>query len=383
MGRDKDGNYPRKTRIFYGTKRDAEIFARAWIYELEHPEEVQSTETVGEWLDDWFENDTQILKQWEQNTRKRAKGIIKNNLKPHIGGILLAEFNADDVMDLYKKLSVNGGVNKKKLSPRSIRYAHMILSQALDQAVVRDKIKKNPALKLTPSLSIEDDKDKWVVLSKEELLKFLNDIKEHPGSEIEHHDYALIFVAAYTGARQSELLGLTWDKVLWTEKAIRINQTLHADEDSPDGFEVRPRTKNRTSTRKVIVTDRALAVLEQIKPDLSEKELNGQFVFLEPDGCKIKANNLTRRYKRLSKRYGHEGMTFHHLRHSHATILLSEGAYVNEVSERLGHANASTTLSIYGHVLPDRPQSLALFFDELINGKKENQEGVSEPAPEQ
>lgn len=60
-------------------------------------------------------------------------------------------------------------------------------------------------------------------------------------------------------------------------------------------------------------------------------------------------------------------MTFHHLRHTHATILLSDGVNINEVAERLGHADPSITLSIYGHVLPSRDQSLAEKFDSLID----------------
>ena len=64
------------------------------------------------------------------------------------------------------------------------------------------------------------------------------------------------------------------------------------------------------------------------------------------------------------------GMTFHHLRHTHATILLSDGAYVNEVSERLGHADPRITYGIYGHVLPGKEQSLAERFADLIGGRK-------------
>ncbi|MDD2621363.1 MAG: tyrosine-type recombinase/integrase [Syntrophomonadaceae bacterium] len=59
-------------------------------------------------------------------------------------------------------------------------------------------------------------------------------------------------------------------------------------------------------------------------------------------------------------------MTFHHLRHTHATILLSDGQNINEVAERLGHADAGITLKIYGHVLPGRDQILAERFDALI-----------------
>jgi integrase len=215
---------------------------------------------------------------------------------------------------------------------------------------------------LTPALSTEEDREKWVVLCRQELASFLKDIKGR-------RDYALIYVAAYTGARQSELLGLTWDKVRFKDKAIRIEQTLHRDKDSDSGFEERPRTKRKSSTRTIPVTNRVIKVLEKHRQEQIAAGIESKHVFLEPDGNFIDASNLGRRFKRLAKNY--PGMTFHHLRHTHATILLSEGANINEVAERLGHANAAITLKTYGHVLPDRPQSLANFFDSLIDDDNE------------
>lgn len=90
-------------------------------------------------------------------------------------------------------------------------------------------------------------------------------------------------------------------------------------------------------------------------------------VFTENDGQPMDNGNLSNRFKRLANKHKHSGMTFHHLRHTHATILLSDGAYINEVAKRLGHADPRITLSIYGHVLPNRLQSLAARFDNLLD----------------
>lgn len=361
MGWDEASkSYPRKTRIFYGTKREAEAFLRDWLYELENPEEVKSTETVWECLDNWIENDSKILLKWEQNTRDRAERIIEKNIKPNIAkSKLLVDFSPDDVMKLYSDL---GGENNKpkKLSPRSLRYVHTILNQALNHAVKMQKITVNPANGLTPAKSQSKDQEKWVVMTGEQLSSFLNSIKKH-------QDYSLIYVAAYTGARQSELLGLTWDKILWLANIIRIEQSMHTI--SKDEFEHRPRTKNATSTRNIKVTGRVIRVLEEHKKQQEEKGISiadDALVFTDKHGNPISRSNIGQRYSRLAGKYGFKGMTFHHLRHTHATILLSSGANINEVSERLGHKDASITLKIYGHVLPGRDQSLAKRFDTLV-----------------
>ncbi len=365
-------SYPRKSRIFYGTKREAVVYLRGWIYELEHPEEEKSTETVEEWLDFWFENDVPILLAWEQNTTRRAKGIIKHNLKPNIGDLILADLTADDILNMYKKLSVDGGRYEKGLSKRSIRYVHTILNQSLNQAVVRGKIEENPAKGLTPANKKSKPQDSWVVMDGKELDKFLQDIKGHI-------DYSLIFVDSYTGLRQSEILGLTWEKILWDKFLICVTQALHKiyeeeveakENEIEEGFELRPRTKNETSTREVDISGRVIEVLKAHKKAQEEKGIGtepGSLVFTEPDGSPLDANNFAGRFRRLTARHGHKGMTFHHLRHTHATILLSDGAYINEVSERLGHADSKITFSIYGHVLPKNRRRLADRFDELVS----------------
>ena len=145
-------------------------------------------------MDSWIENDVPVLLEWEQNTRRRAKGIIKHNLKPNIGDIILADLTADDILNMYKKLSVDGGRYEKGLSKRSIRYVHTILNQSLNQAAVRGKIEDNPADGLTPANKKGKLQDSWVVMDGTELDKFLQDIREH-------RDYSLIFVDSYTGLR--------------------------------------------------------------------------------------------------------------------------------------------------------------------------------------
>lgn len=96
-------------------------------------------------------------------------------------------------------------------------------------------------------------------------------------------------------------------------------------------------------------------------------------MFLEPDGNLIKRDNLGHRFENLTNKLGYKGMTFHHLRHTHATLLLSDGAYINEVSKRLGHADPTVTFATYGHVLPGKDYELALRFDSLVYNENDNE----------
>ena len=355
--------YPKKRMTFYGSKSEAESYQRTWIWELEHPEEKEEkpTETVGKWLDFWLDNDVPLLLKWEQNTTRRAKGIVEHNLKPHIGDELLVDLDADKILKMYKKLGTDGGRFDKPLSQRSIKYVHVILNQALKQAVIRKKIKDNPCEGLSPAGAKEKAREKWIVLDEEQLSKFLKDIKDD-------RDYAMIYTDAYTGLRQSEILGLIWEKILWDNLIIRVDQSLHKTYDEEE-FEFRPRTKTESSTRDVDVSERVIAVLKAHREEQKTKGISIEpkaLVFTDPEGNPVNANTLVSHYRKLAKDNGHKGMSFHHLRHTHATILLSKGEYVNEVAARLGHASPKTTYSIYGHVLPKNARRLSARFDEYV-----------------
>jgi integrase len=279
-----------------------------------------------------------------------------------------------DIEKIAKALGVHEDKLLKRhqgLSPRTVRYVHTIIKAALSDAAESDLIPKNPVARLKPPKDKRKQKEKMTVLDEEQLDKFLIDAMNDSWAQ---RDYVLIHLGAMSGARESEMLGLDIDdSILWERKAIKIENTLHRDEDAIDGFERRPRTKNETSTRIVDLDDETMEYLaEQVRRQKEKHEALGikeNLLFTEPDGRPISADNLGHRFGNLAKRLGHPGFTFHDLRHTHATILLLNGAYIKEVSERLGHANVLVTLSTYAHVLEGKKTNLGTRFAGLVRKK--------------
>lgn len=362
--------YERRTKIFYGNDRESDAALRDFIFELENPELIGSEMPVGEWLDSWLENYGIPIYNWEKNTYERAVRIVEVNIKPYIGHIPLNALDPNHILDLYAYLRTKGKLIKRKtaegtvvergpLSARTVKYVHTILNQSLNEAVKLRKISDNPCKGLSPANEKGKPYSKWVVLNATQLKEFLQNINNH-------RDYDLIHTAAYSGARQSELLGLEKDSILWKKSSIRIEQALHMDDESEDGFELRPRTKNETSTRTIKLSKRSMEVLAEHMRKQEEAGITSNLVFTEPDGQPISRDNLAKRFSNLAKKHGHPGMTFHHLRHTHATILLANGAYINQVSKRLGHSDPKITLSVYGHCLPEGEDLLVSKFDSLL-----------------
>ena len=82
----------------------------------------------------------------------------------------------------------------------------------------------------------------------------------------------------------------------------------------------------------------------------------------------MKPDVLTKGFQRIARRHGFDGIRFHDLRHTHATILLQQGVNPKVVSERLGHASVTFTMDVYQHVLPGMQAQAAATFGTAIFG---------------
>lgn len=365
LGRDKNGKYPKKRQDVHGTRPEAEEILRQMIYDLENPPKKFSEQLTGEYLLLWV--DTIAKPVLEQNTYESYRWEIEMHINPSLGHIPLCEITPYHIQTFYSYKAEAGKLKGKGgLSNRSIVYKGTILNMALAKAVDLELIEKNPCDSVKPprDKNKKRKKEEMVVLSKEELKTFLTDTKSHA-------DWSIIFIAAYTGMRQSELLGLRREDIFWKDKKIRVKMTLHRLQDGT--YEHRPRTKNETSTRIIPVTRKVLAVIKlhlwkqnQILNDCDSK-WKDILVFLDSKGEPLDRRNLSHRFANLAAKHGHEKMRFHDLRHTHATILLSAGEMINAVSERLGHADIQTTLQIYGHVLPKKAEDIAIRFEQLLS----------------
>ena len=151
----------------------------------------------------------------------------------------------------------------------------------------------------------------------------------------------IILFSMYTGARFGECLGLTWDCVDFENEKIRIEKGFdyHFTNDFTEG-------KTKSSKRTIDVSIKLLNWLKELPQDHS-------FVFERV------SNNAVNKslQKALVRAKIKKQVTFHALRHTHASILLSKGVQLLTVSKRLGHADPNITLQTYAHVLDEMKDS--------------------------
>ncbi len=308
--------------------------------------------TLGEYLDRWLAGS--VKGTVKETTYANYAYITRKHVSPALGRVKLKSLTPAHVRGFY------GEKARTDLSAATVKKMHVVLSKALSQAVSDGLIPRNAADGVKPP-RVSAPGEEIKPLDSEECAAFLEAAR---GESLE----ALYVLAVHCGLREGELLALRWeDADLEAPKpALLVRRTLTRGEDGR-GWVVGASTKSGKG-RRVRLTRRAVTALkDHRKRQLEERmRLAGLWsdqglVFPNETGSLFNPSNLRNRsFKRIKARSGvREDLRFHDLRHTCATLLLSEDVNAKVVSEMLGHTSITITLNTYSHVLPDMQDSAA------------------------
>ena len=346
-----------------------------------------SKATLGEWIDTWLD---QYCSHVKYQTKKSYQAQCNTHIKPALGAIPLAALSTPQIQSFYNMLSEKGHTisktNKKTgkvesvqvpLSPKSIKNVHTTLSKCLNTAVKLKYIRFNPASQTSrPKVS----KPNITPLENDEIKLFLQ--------ELESEEYADLYkVIVFTGMRKSEALGLSWNNINFKTHSIKINQQLQKRPIRDGGYTIAPVKQDRI--RIIVVTQYVMDVLSARKEvQESDKKAAGsawtdikapngkssQLVFTKKDGSPINPKAAYLHYNKIAKKLNVDAHRVHDLRHTYAVVSLQNGDDYKTIQENLGHASASFTLDIYGHVTTKMQRDSAArmeSFIESIEGKND------------
>ncbi|MBQ8237370.1 MAG: site-specific integrase [Oscillospiraceae bacterium] len=309
--------------------------------------------TVGQWLDIWTKEYLGGVKPLTVNSYKTA---VKNHIKPGLGAIKLDALDPHTVQSFYNSLTT-----QKSLSPKTVKNIHGILHKALEKAVTNKYIPFNP----TEACELPRMEKKEIQpLDDDQITAFLKAIKGHRFED-------LFTVALFTGMRESEALGLTWDCVDLAKGTILINKQLQVVKGSRGEYTLAPtkNSKGRTLTAAPFV----VSVLRRVRHrQLSNRLRYGEcwadtgFVFTDDLGNHLKHVTVYKSFKKVVTDMGFPDVRFHDLRHSYAVASIRSGDDIKTVQENLGHATASFTLDVYGHVTEQMKQASAARMEQFI-----------------
>jgi integrase len=348
-------------------RRDAERLLTQLVRSVHDGEYVKPERaTFGEYLTAWI---TAQQSQLKSSTWASYKATIDKHIVPALGAIKLQALTPEHLDAFYAERLASGwrGARGGALSPKTVRNMHVVIHSALADAVRKRAITRNVATLADPPKLKRGKKPTEIrYWTAEQLRAFLDE-------NARHRFWPAWYLAAFTGLRRGELLGLRWrDLDLDLDaKRLSVRQTLLSVEHRLEFSS----GKTDNAERAVDLDDRTIAVLRaHRKAQAAERLLIGglyddhELVFAHPDGRPVHPDVFSQTFERRVKASQLPRIRLHDLRHTHASLLIAAGVPVKVVSERLGHANTAFTTSVYQHVMPGMQSAAAETAGALVFG---------------
>lgn len=297
------------------------------------PEGADSRISVGQWLDRWLES-VKVNPTLRPATYRLYKNTVELHIKPHLENIKLDKLSKVNVYDMLDRVKP-----KKGKGDRTKQMVHSTLHRALQVALKRDVVDRNVVTLVDKPTA--QKKAKIILRTSQELQAFR---RAASGSV-----YGTLYITALdTGLRLGELTALKWDSLDLPRGLLHVRATLTVDH---DGRLVASEPKTVSSVRTVKLAKNTTELLRQHQKDQLASHLGlTAWLFPNADGGPLRKDGLLRQHlAEVATTAGVPGLTFHGLRHSHATMLASLGVHPKVVQERLGHSTSRMTVDVYTH----------------------------------
>lgn len=384
----------------FRTKKEAEVAGTKALatYNSAGQHFVPAEISVADFFDYWLKNYSGVNNS--DNTTASYDSIINNHIKPRLGVYKLKSVDTLTVQNFINAMHTEMGFSKTyiksilKVLKNGFKYAHKTAKF----------ISSNPVEDVTlPIMDVNEDKD-ILVLTKEEVATILDRFKRSP------YQYYAMLIAYYTGLRVSEAYGLTWDRIDFENKTLKVDRIAKKFEYNGKGKPSKGISgkskviwylgacKTESSYRTIAIGDTLINALMDYKEiqeenkkkyganytrtygieeltknkrkvtrilqttetrkDLEELHL----ICVQEDGIFTGTNSMKYPSDVINKSLGIV-FKFHALRHTHATMLIEQGLPIKAISERLGHANTRVTWDFYVKVTKKMEEEVVKTFE--------------------
>jgi len=339
-----------------GNKKDAEKRLSELLHQIDTGSFIKPTkDTLTGYLEKWLKDYV-----WPNLAPRTAEGyehIMRHHIIPTLGNIVMNKLKPEHLQRYFSE-KLSGG-----LSAQTVRHHYTALHKALNTAVEWGLLSRNIADVVKTPHSQQTEMQTW---DEEDVAKFLELAKDSPY-------YTLFYTALFTGMRRSEYLALRWSDLDLLLCQVYVNRSLHVLK----GGQVIYRSPKTAKGRRMIALSPSMASVlrEHYEKAKLERDMlgvslkNNDLVFCQPDGSPLLPNTVTHAWIKLVRRNSLKPIRLHDARHTHASLMLKQGAHPKVVQERLGHAGIQITLDIYSHVAPGLQEAAAKRFDDILTAK--------------
>ena len=274
---------------------------------------------------------------FSENARSSYRMFLDRHILPVLGEYLLTEVTPAMISKLLVDFQKAGYAHATAVK------LYNILNGVFEMAFLDDSIPMNPMLKVKRPASrkgeqVQDEGEK--ALTAQELAHVLSCAAQEP---LKWRAY--INLAADTGARRGELCGLWWSDIDWSAGTVTIRRNLQYTAQA-GVFETSPKNGK---ARSVDIGPETLSMLKQLQREQAATCISKYVFTQDGETVPMHPQSPTRYFKKFGKKYGIPNFHPHLLRHSSASVAITNGADVVSVSERLGHSDTAVTLRMYAH----------------------------------
>jgi integrase len=351
------GKRKRRWHSFEGNKRQAQTECARLISELkggayQQPDRI----TVAAFLERWLQH---MRAHVTPRTHERYCEIVRKNIAPAIGGVLLPKLKPAQISEAYANALANGRRDGKGgLAPTTVVYMHRLIKHALRQAVRWELLVRNPADAVDPP---KVERSTMSTFDMGQTVELLATVRQ---SRL----LIPVLLGVLCGLRRGEICALRWRNVdLVAGKASIVESA----EQTAEGVRYKAPKSGRgrmVALSATVVDELRTHRLRQAEELLriGVRQTDATFVYAREDGEPMQPRSLTHAWQMLRSRIALPRSRFHDLRHAHATHLLASGVHPKVASERLGHSRVGITLDLYSHVLPGMQEDAAARVDDAL-----------------
>lgn len=378
----RDNGKPKRISIYGSTEKEVRRKLNEVKHELDNGTYCDKDNiTFTDWMLKWLE--IYAKPGIKPSTYTSYKTYINGHIAPYFRNMKLQELQPDRLQQFLNYKSTDGRLDGKEggNSAKTVLNIKNMIHAALKQACINGLVSRNIAeLVKTP----KQQKKEMRVLTIEEQTALI--------AAARNDRYGIpIILALYTGMRVGEVLALKYEdlQLEGDSPVIHVRSSMKreykdgissgsgecfGDRDENKTVLVRSSPKTYTSIRDIPLIPEAVEILKlQLEYVAEDKERAGMaftdygFVFSNPLGQPFDQRTYADSFERIVKAAGVEktiqlgtndaSVGFHTLRHTFATRAVENGMDILVLAKILGHAQASTTLNKYGHVLADHLRS--------------------------
>lgn len=341
----------------------------------------------------------------EAKTLELYEMLLSRHILPEIGNIKLSKVQPTHLNSLYNMLlkerkdGRSGGY-----APKTIKHIHNLISAIYTTAIQWNAVMDNPCSRVAPPKQIRQRNDiKFFTLEQAETFIGLLDtnytitykahdrvndtgkpyhVGEYTESRSIPKQFKIFFLMAlFCGMRRGELIALEWDDLDFQRNSVNVTKSTSIANGKP----LTKAPKTASSIRLISVPPSIIQLAKeyhreqlQYRLTLGEKWEGNNYIFIQWNGKQMHPDTPYNTFKKIIKRHNEStsdeskklpNIPLHGLRHTSATLLISQNVDVRTVSGRLGHSQTSTTMDIYAHSLKKMDEKASDILEDLFNKK--------------